>query len=166
MKRFAVLAAVVPTLVLSACGALFNGGPANVAFNSNPSGAQIWIDGTNRGVTPATLPLAKNKSYTVTFKKEGFPDTSYQLDRKISAGYVILDVLGGVIPIVVDAATGSWYVLSTKEVNVELGRNAATSLRGQLTPEQLGAARLGTPVSELVDSDRIVREALKMEAAR
>lgn len=156
MKRYVAL---FPTLALTACGALFNGGPANVSFNSNPGGAQIWIDGTNRGTTPTTLPLAKNKSYAITFKKEGFGDTTFQLDRKISAGYVILDVLGGLIPIVVDAATGSWYTLSTDQVNVQLG-GAQTSFRGQLTPEQLGAVRLGAPVSDFVDGQRIVRDAM------
>lgn len=154
MKRLTVL---IPTLALSACGALFNGGPQNVAMNSNPGGAEIWIDGTNRGITPATLQLAKNKNHTVTFRKAGFADTNYEITRQVSVTYAVLDVLGGLLPIIVDAATGSWYVLNTKEVNVQLGQK--TVAQGQLTPEQLGALRLGTPVSELVDTQRILRDA-------
>jgi len=154
MKRFTVL---LPIFALSACGALFNGGPANVAMSSNPAGAEIWIDGTNRGITPATLQLAKDKNHTVTFRKAGFADTNYQINRQVSPTYVVLDVLGGLLPIVIDAATGSWYVLSTKEVNVQLGQQ--TVAQGQLTPEQLGAVRLGTPVANFVDTPRILRAA-------
>lgn len=154
MKRLTVL---IPTLALSACGALFNGGPANVSMNSNPGGAEIWIDGTNRGITPATLQLAKNKNHTVTFRKAGYADQNYEINRQVSPTYVILDVLGGLLPIVVDAATGSWYVLNTKEVNVQLAQQPVA--QGQLTPEQLGAVRLGTSVANFVDTQRILREA-------
>ncbi len=151
MKRLLAPALAVS---LTACGALFNGSPANVAFNSTPSGAEIWIDGTARGVTPATLPLAKNKSYAVTFRKAGFGDATATIDRKVSAGYVILDVLGGIIPIVVDAATGSWYTLSTNNVSMNLPASGAvgssSSRAGQLTPAQLEAVKNGTPVGEFV----------------
>ena len=155
MKRLTLL---LPTFALTACGALFNGGPANVAMNSNPAGAEIWIDGTNRGITPATLQLAKGKNHTITFRKAGFADTNYEITRQVSPTYVILDVLGGLLPIVVDAATGSWYVLSTKEVNVQLAQQPVA--QGQLTPQQLAALRLGTPVSELIDTHRILRDAV------
>ena len=154
MRRLALL---LPTLALTACGALFNGGPANVAMNSNPAGAEIWIDGTNRGITPTTLQLAKGKNHTVTFRKPGFADTSIEITRRVSPTYVILDVLGGILPIVVDAATGSWYVLSVNELNVQLAPQPVA--QGQLTPHQLGALRLGTPLSELLDTQRILRDA-------
>jgi hypothetical protein len=136
--RLSVIAAV---LSLSACGAVLNGGPANVPMSTNPPGAEIWIDGVNRGITPATLSLAKNRPYTVTFRRAGSQDTSVEIGRKVSGGYVVLDVLFGLLPVIVDAATGSWYVLDTSNVNVNLIPNGATS--GRLTPEQLGAVRLG-----------------------
>jgi hypothetical protein len=145
--RISVIAAV---LSLTACGAILNGGPANVPMSTNPPGAEIWIDGTNRGMTPATLSLAKNRPYTVTFRRGGFQDTSVEIGRRVSGGYVVLDVLFGLLPVIVDAATGSWYVLDTSNVNVNLLPNGATS--GQLTPEQLGALRLGVGVESFITS--------------
>jgi hypothetical protein len=152
MKRLTVL---FPTLALAACGALFNGGPANVAFNSNPAGAQVWVNGLNMGVTPTTLQLDKSKDHTITFRREGYADTNYQLSNRVSATYVILDILGGVLPIIVDAATGSWYVLPTSSVNVQMAPQPVA--RGHLTPDQLGAVRLGSPVADFVDAPRILR---------
>jgi hypothetical protein len=145
---------VVSSLLLAAsagltgCGALFNSGPAHVAFQSNPAGAEVWINGTNRGVTPITLDLAKKENYTVTFRKAGFQDATVALSHKVGAGWVILDVLGGVLPVVIDAATGSWYSLTSNNVNVNLTQ--ATAMHGQLTPEQLAAVRLGARIDNFV----------------
>jgi hypothetical protein len=150
MKKIGMVVAALSLSSLSACGALFNGGPANVTVNSNPAGAEVWVDGTNRGVTPATLQLAKNQNHTVTLRRPGYQETTVNLTKKVSATYVILDVLGGLIPIIIDAATGSWYVLNTDEVNVDL-QQSGTAMSGQLTPEQLGAVRMGVSIGQFID---------------
>ena len=146
MKRVVLVSSAI---LLGACGALFNSGPANVALSTNPPGAEVLVNGTSRGISPLTLSLAKNQNYTVTFRRAGYQDTSVEIRRKVSGGYVILDILGGVLPVIVDAATGSWYVLDTNNVNVNLLPNTARS--GQLDPQQLAAVRLGTPIAAFVD---------------
>jgi hypothetical protein len=145
------VACVLLLFTVAGCGALFNSGPANIPMSTNPPGAEVWIDGTSRGVTPLTLPLAKNRNHTVTLRKDGFEDTTVEIGRKVSAGYVILDILGGVLPVVVDAATGSWYVLDTNNVNVNM-RDRTTALHGQLTAEQLAAVRLGAGIDQFVEA--------------
>jgi hypothetical protein len=47
------LSRIAAVLSLTACGAILSGGPANIPMSTNPPGAEIWIDGTNRGITPA-----------------------------------------------------------------------------------------------------------------
>ncbi len=42
------------------------------------------------------------------FRKEGYKEASCTLMRSTGAGWVILDILGGLIPVAIDAATGSW----------------------------------------------------------
>jgi hypothetical protein len=147
MKKIVLVAAAMS---LSACGALFNGGPANVLVSSNPAGAEVWIDGTNRGITPATLQLAKDKSHTLTLRRSGYTDQTVVINRKLSATYLILDILGGLVPVIVDAATGSWYVLDTNTVNVNMD-GSSTAMSGQLTPEELGAVRLGASVGSFIN---------------
>jgi hypothetical protein len=149
MKKIGLVVAALSLSSLSACGALFNGGPANVTVNSNPAGAEVWVDGTNRGVTPATLQLSKGQSHTVTLRRAGYQEKTVVIDRKLSSTYLILDILGGLLPVVIDAATGSWYVLGTDEVNVDL--ESGTAMSGQLTPEQLGAVRMGASVGDFIN---------------
>jgi hypothetical protein len=154
LHRFAPIALVG----LAACGALFNGGPANVSFNSNPSGAKVLIDNVERGTTPTTIALAKNRNYNVTFRLAGYQDQNMEITKKVSGGYVILDILGGILPVVIDAATGSWYTLSTKEVNATLTQSVADATiesRGQLNAEQLAAVRMGTPASRVITAEML-----------
>lgn len=145
MKKIVLVAAAMS---LSACGALFNGGPQNVLVSSNPAGAEVWVDGTNRGITPATLQLSKDQNHTITLRRSGYAEQTVTINRRLSTTYLILDILGGLVPVIVDAATGSWYVLETDNVNVNLA--GSTAMSGQLTPEQLGAVRLGVSVGEFI----------------
>jgi PEGA domain len=119
---------ILVALLLSGCAALFSSKSSNVSFNSNPVGADIWINGARMGTTPVSLDLKKNKDYTVTFKKAGFEDMTCDIGKSVGAGWVILDVVGtGIVGVVIDAATGSWYSLDKSNCSVTLpadgGRN-------------------------------------------
>jgi len=45
----------------------------NVLCETTPTGAEIWISGENKGVTPATIELPDGSAY-ITFKKTGYND--------------------------------------------------------------------------------------------
>jgi hypothetical protein len=42
------------------------------------------------------------------------------LSNSLGAGYVIFDILGGLVPVIIDAATGSWYVLDQDNIYMSL----------------------------------------------
>jgi len=113
---------------LAGCGALFNGSPQTVTFTSEPSGAEVWVDGANMGKAPIALELSKRKSYMVTFKMDGKEDRTYSVGNHVKAGIVVLDVLGGLIPAIVDAATGSWYGLDSGSLHGVLTDGQRTQL--------------------------------------
>ena len=102
------------------CATLFNSGTKAVSFGSTPSEAEVWIDGALRGMTPISLDLDNHRSTTVTFRKDGYRDVSCALNAGVGVGWVILDVLGGLIPVIVDAATGAWKSLDSEVCNVVL----------------------------------------------
>jgi len=124
--RFGTLLLAVPAVALLAgCAALFATKNPPISMQTNPSGAEVWIDGTRMGVTPLTLELSTKKSYVITFKKEGQEATA-TISNSVGAGWIILDVLGGLVPVIIDAATGSWYGLNTHTVNVNLAAAPAS----------------------------------------
>lgn len=148
MRKLMMLSVVaVVALVTGGCGALFNGGPQMVAFTSNPTGAEVWVDGTPRGVTPTSLGLTKNQNHTVLFKLAGYGDFGTEITKHVSGGLVVLDILGGVLPVVIDAATGSWYKLSANSVHGSLAVTD-TEPDGQLTMQQLNLVNLGVSIDE------------------
>jgi len=92
----ACLLIVVLEATTAGCATLFNDGQRTVSFNSTPGQAEIWIDGTRRGVTPYSLDLNNHRDHTVTFRKDGHQDVICEITASVGAGWVILDVLGGV----------------------------------------------------------------------
>ena len=62
------------------------------------------------------------QKYTFEFKKEGYKPVIRVIENKIGVGWVILDVLAGLAPVIVDVYTGAWYVLDQKNVDAQLER--------------------------------------------
>ena len=86
-KRLALVALIAITA--AGCGALFNSGPALVTFTSSPEGADVYVNGTRRGVTPLSIPLPKDGDYVVTFRKDGYEEVVATVNKKVGAGWVI-----------------------------------------------------------------------------
>jgi hypothetical protein len=105
-----VLAAMCALVLSSSCATIVNGTHQPVAFSSNPEGAEVFVNGTARGVTPTTVELPRSSSDSnVVFKKVGYQDTTENLHSSISGYYFLNILLGGVIGLVLDAVDGAWY---------------------------------------------------------
>ena len=78
MKKIITL--LLPLLMVS-CAGIINGTSQTVTFNSSPSGAEVLIDGTSRGMTPLTVKLKKNKYETVMLKKKGYNAVTRPLEK-------------------------------------------------------------------------------------
>ena len=105
------------------CATLFGESTRTVAFSSNPPEAEVLIDGVSYGRTPISIDLDNHNSRTVVFRRDGYQDVACNLNASVGAGWVILDVLGGLVPVVVDAATGAWRSLDQGACNVNMVPN-------------------------------------------
>jgi hypothetical protein len=106
--------------VFSGCATLFNEKAPPVSFMSEPSAAHVYVNGAQMGETPCTIKLETDNEYTIEFRKDGYQTKTYFLTNEIGPVWIILDILGGFVPIIVDAATGDWYELSQEIVIVSL----------------------------------------------
>jgi len=118
MKARAALA--VLTCWTARCATVLGSKQHDFSFNSAPTGAQVFVDGNPVGTTPLTVNLSNTQSHTVVFKKEGYADIGCQLQKGTGAGWVIADVVFGLAPIVIDAATNNWSQTKTHECNQTL----------------------------------------------
>jgi hypothetical protein len=119
-KTIAILMIVCLFLVLSGCAAVFTGGRGKIKTTSDPEGAEVWVNGEKMGQTPITLRLKTKGEYTIEVRKDGFKPQIFKVTNKVGAGWIVLDVLCGLLPVIVDAATGSWYVFNEKNFNAVL----------------------------------------------
>ena len=71
MKRGVLLA-----LVLAGCASY-----QNVGVESDPPGAEIFLDGKSVGVTPQTLQIPRDAPHSVYLKKEGFRPALVVLEK-------------------------------------------------------------------------------------
>ena len=106
--------------VVQGCATIFKGTSEHIDLTSQPDGAEVYINGFLRGTTPLKLKLESKKTYNIEFKLEGHKTYNYSLTNHVGTGWVILDILAGVLPVVIDAATGAWYSLDEESFNAML----------------------------------------------
>jgi len=123
VRAFAVAAACAVT----GCGTVLHGPRQAVPVSSDPAGATVQATPATGGAvtTPGTLDLERKNSYVLTFTSPGYSPATVNLHNNIGTGTVVADVLlTGLVGVVVDAATGSWYGLFPENVTATLTRTS------------------------------------------
>ncbi|MDO9712487.1 hypothetical protein [Paracraurococcus lichenis] len=118
--KFARLLALGVVSLLPACASVMEGTSESVAINTTPAGASCTVDraGTRLGTvapTPGSVNVAKSKNdITVACTKEGFEPAQVSASPKF-VGTTFGNVLvGGLVGVAVDAATGANFDLPEK----------------------------------------------------
>ena len=116
------------TMLLSGCASIFKGNFEKVNFYSNPSNADVYINGQFAGITPLLdVKLRSNLSdytYLIEIRKKGFVPYKTTINTKLHAGYVALDVIAflptfGIAP-AIDSRNGSWYTFDENDIRTIL----------------------------------------------
>ncbi len=61
MKKTFLIAGITIALLFSSCASIVSGSKQNINFNSTPSGATVWVDDVNLGVTPVIASIGTNQ---------------------------------------------------------------------------------------------------------
>lgn len=110
------------TTAINGCATILAPSTHPLAISSEPDGAEVYLNGERVGVTPVRLDLKADKSYTIEYRKEGYETVTRVVNTKVGAGWVIADILFGLVPVIVDAATGKWNQLDQDAVDAQLER--------------------------------------------
>jgi hypothetical protein len=90
MYKIIILIALL--ISVTSCGTL-SGTKSKIYFDSNPQGAEVIVDGEVLGKTPIELTIKNRKKCTITLHYDGYKDYSRFIDKKISPGAIIADVI-------------------------------------------------------------------------
>jgi hypothetical protein len=108
MKRFAVVAVAV---LCSGCASITRGTTDQVQIQSEPAGAEARTSMGQTCVTPCTLQFSRKDEFTVTASKTGYHSAEMQVSTRIAgggaAGFAGNVLIGGVVGMAVDAASGA-----------------------------------------------------------
>ena len=110
MRSFALLALAAS---LSACSTITTGTTQSMTVSTDPSGATCHLTRGARTVavvnpTPGTVTVDKSKdSMSVLCRKDGFQDTAQTIDTEFQAMTLGNVLIGGVVGLGVDIATGA-----------------------------------------------------------
>lgn len=99
---------IVSVILFEGCATIFSGSYDEIDLSSEPKDAKVLVNGKDEGNTPITLRLKKSKEYTIEFVKDGYKTKTLRMTYGLGAGWLILDILSGLVGIIVDAATGNW----------------------------------------------------------
>jgi len=121
MRKYLPLIALVIMLpFISSCASIMTGRHQKIAVTSNPEGATVTC-ADQTIVTPGELTLLRGEGpYTVAINKDGYWEETVILKKTMSGATAGNALIGGLIGIGVDAATGAMYKLVPEEINVDL----------------------------------------------
>jgi len=122
VRKIGYLAIVVIFIFTSSgCATIVHGASTTIRINSVPSGATATVGGKTI-ITPGRVTLKNNQSYSIIFKKDGYEDTYFTIDRHRS-GWVwgnFLLALGAAIGLNIDYETGGAFILVPTNLNAAL----------------------------------------------
>lgn len=121
LRLLAVLAAAA---TLAGCATITRGTTQAWTVQTEPSGARVSLSTGQECTTPCTLKLKRKHPFTVTIEKEGYIDVVTEVVSQVSgggaAGMAGNVIIGGLIGIGVDAASGATKELKPNPLQVNL----------------------------------------------
>lgn len=141
--RISIVSLLLFTLALATgCSTLIKGTTQEVAINSHPSGASVFVNNQSFGQTPTFVKLRRNSNYTILLEMPGFAPYEIKLDRKTNITFwVNIPVLGQVV----DALSGAMYQLTPEEINKQFAQQQPTT--SPTTTDQPTSSETNTPMT-------------------
>src|SRR5437660_5716539 len=115
-------------LAAMACATIMHGSSQGVSIASQPTGANITVDGLNIGKTPAVARLTRKDMHTIQITLDGYQPFEVKTTRKTS-GWVWGNIIfGGLIGLAVDAITGGLYDVKPDQLQASLNKQGASAV--------------------------------------
>ncbi|MBN1780215.1 PEGA domain-containing protein [bacterium] len=127
---------ILTMLQFIGCATMFNVPTDRITFDSEPKGAQVFINDKKIGDTVIEIDLDPQIPYLVEFKKEGYENKVIQLTSSIGQKWILLDCIF-LWGFVVDAVTREWYTIDQKHVFAVLDKTRVDRIPG-LAQDQKG----------------------------
>jgi hypothetical protein len=123
--------AVIVLFIFFSCASIITGPNRSVSFDSNPSGAMVFVNGLEKGFTPTQFRVKSGD--VVTFKLENYEGKKVVVDSKFNIIAVLNTI--NIISWGVDYLTGSLKRVHIKNLNVNFENMDNDSINSSLQDE-------------------------------
>lgn len=116
IKKLSILTMAGVLLLTTSCASIFTGSKRNVLFESEPSGAKVFVNGFEKGTTPMQIKVKADDK--IHFRLDDYKERVVVMDSNFN----LVAILNGfsIIGWGIDAITGSLKRVDTKYVKVTL----------------------------------------------
>ena len=115
MKKLIILS----TILLTACGTVFNGSSQDIKFDSNVQGVEVYINGMRACKTPCVYPIERHSSTIVVMAKKPGYQTQQTIIKSELSGVAILNLTFWPSWLT-DVATGGMWKYSRDGIYIEM----------------------------------------------
>ncbi|MGK0375611.1 MAG: hypothetical protein ACJA2E_002091 [Arenicella sp.] len=106
--------------VFTGCATIVKGTTQTIPVSSDPSGADVKLDGLLYGQTPTTLEVKRKRNHLIVIEKAGYQPKSVPITKNVGGAVWGNILAGGLIGWGVDATSGAQYNLTPEVVTVKL----------------------------------------------
>ena len=123
IKKLPLYTVLLVFIFTTSCASIFTGSKRNVLFETEPSGAKVYVNGFEKGTTPVQIKVKADDN--VEFRLDNYKERVVIMDSKFN----LVSILNGfsIIGWGVDALTGSLKRVDTKYVKVTLEETDKTA---------------------------------------
>jgi hypothetical protein len=107
-------------VVFTGCATIVKGTTQTIPVSSDPSGADVRLDGLLYGQTPTTLEVKRKRNHLILIEKTGYQPKSVPITKNIGGAVWGNILAGGLIGWGVDATSGAQYNLTPEVITVKL----------------------------------------------
>jgi PEGA domain len=134
VKRIAVLALAVCSLIGSSCATLLKGTKEEITVVSDPSGAEVTVNESREGATPVSFTVPSKEDLNITVTKAGYQPEDLQDPTSFRWGYEAWAFIVYVIPMVVDLSDGAAWGHDHLTVTAHLEPNGQPTSAAETAP--------------------------------
>jgi len=107
VKKLAVYTLAVCSLISASCATLLKGTNEEITVVSDPSGAKVSANESERGTTPVSFTVPSKEDLNISITKAGYQQEDLRDPAKFRWGYEAWSFVEWVIPMVVDLSDGA-----------------------------------------------------------
>ena len=113
-------------IALNGCATIIHGTTQDIGVTTDPSGADLLVDGQLHYKSPAVITMKRKDDHTVEISQEGYKKVTVEIKGALSWTVAGDFLAGGVIGYGIDAATGAQRRLVPEYIDVHLQSSTQT----------------------------------------